>query len=495
MVESAAPRRVPSWAVLAIAAIAQLMVVLDVSVVFVALPSMRTSLHLSSEGQQWVVNAYTLTFAGFLLLGGRAGDYFGRKRIFLIGLAVFVLSSLAGGLSQSDWQLVTARSVQGLGGALLAPATLSLLTTTYTEQKARARALGIWAAMAAAGGALGSVVGGTLTDLLSWRWVLFINIPIGVVLIGGAVFALPQIKGTYAGLRNLDLPGAATVTGGLALVIYAIVGTDSRPWGDTETLVPLFAGLLLLAVFVFLESRAANPLVPLRIFRLRALTSANLVAVCAGCMMFANFYFVSLYLQQVLGDSPLRSGLSSAPGGAAVLVGSFVSTRLVGRLGPRILIAVGAALSAIGFVVLAQDSVNGHYASQMLPGLLLATFGLGIAFVPMTVAATSGVRPQEAGLAAGLLNTSRQIGGAIGLAALATIAASRTAGALADHQKLPNALTLGYDRALYVNAGIGVAAVLVALALPRRVRPVPVSAAATDTALVGSAPVREGGVI
>jgi EmrB/QacA subfamily drug resistance transporter len=485
--------RVPSWAVLAIAATAQLMVVLDVSVVFVALPSMRTSLHLSTEGQQWVVNAYTLTFAGFLLLGGRAGDYFGRKRIFLIGLSLFVLSSLAGGFSQTDWQLVTARTVQGVASALLAPATLSLLTTTYTEPRARARALGIWAAMAATGGAIGSAVGGILTDLLSWRWVLFINVPIGALLIAGAAVALPSIKGSYAGLRNLDLPGAATVTAGLALVIYAIVGTDSRPWADSSTLIPLIAGLALLVIFVGIESRAANPLVPLRIFKLRALTRANLIAICLGCMMFGNFFFVSLYLQQVLGYSPLRSGLSSAPGGAAVMLGSFVATRLVARLGARTLIAGGSAIGAVGFFWLAQEAVNAHYWSQLLPSLLLATFGLGLSFVPMTVAATAGVRPQEAGLAAGLLNTSRQIGGAIGLAALATIAANRTASALADHQRLPQALTLGYDRALYVSGAIGIAAVLIALTLPKLVRPTSTTSAPTAADAASDGPMPAGG--
>jgi EmrB/QacA subfamily drug resistance transporter len=482
MVDTATKSRIPSWAVLAIAATAQLMVVLDVSVVFVALPSMRTDLHLSNQGQQWVVNAYTLTFAGFLLLGGRAGDYFGRKRVFIIGLSIFVLSSLAGGLAQDGWQLVTARTVQGLGSAMLAPSTLSLLTTTYTEPRARARALGIWAAMAAVGGAFGAVVGGILTDLISWRWVLFVNVPIGALLIAGTVVSLPKMSGTSTGWRNLDLPGAAIITSGLALVIYAIVGTDSRHWDDSGTITPLAIGVALIAVFVLIEARAAAPLVPLRIFRLRALTSANVAAMALGALMFGSFFFVTLYLQQVLHHSPLRGGLEAAPGGFAVMGGSYVATKLVAKLGPRILISTGASITTIGLLWLAQTPTTNHYASQLLPALVLTTFGLGTCFVPMTIAATAGVAPQEAGLAAGLLNTSRQIGGAIGLAALATIAANRVSSASAAGAALPHALTLGYDRAHLVNAGIALVAVLVALTLPGRVRPKPIDEAAEPTA-------------
>jgi EmrB/QacA subfamily drug resistance transporter len=465
--------KAPSWAVLAIAATAQLMVVLDVSVVFVALPSMRSSLHLSAQGQQWVVNAYTLTFAGFLLLGGRAGDYFGRKRVFVVGLSIFVLSSLAGGLAQDGWQLITARTIQGLGSALLAPATLSLLTTTYTEPRARARALGIWAAMGATGGAFGAVVGGILTDALSWRWVLFINVPIGAVLIAGTVLVLPAIKGVSTGIRNLDLPGAAAVTAGLALIIYAIVGTDSRPWGDIDTVGPLLGGVVLLVAFLVIEARTASPLVPLQIFKLRALTSANFVAFFVGSVMFGSFFFVSLYLQQVLHHSPLRGGLEAAPGGLSIMAASYMSTKLVGRVGPRILIVVGLAFTTVGLFWLSQTPTTNHYLTALLPALLLTTFGLGIAMVPMTVAATAGVRPQEAGLAAGLLNTSRQIGGAIGLAALATIASNRASSELSAHATAAHALTLGYDRAHLVNAGIALAALLVALTLPKLVRPKP----------------------
>jgi EmrB/QacA subfamily drug resistance transporter len=491
--------KAPSWAVLAIAATAQLMVVLDVSVVFVALPSMRTDLHLSAQGQQWIVNSYTLTFAGFLLLGGRAGDYFGRKRIFILGLSIFVLSSLAGGLAQDGWQLITARTVQGLGSAMLAPATLSLLTTTYTEPKARARALGVWAAMGATGGAFGAVVGGILTDLLSWRWVLFVNVPIGAALITGAVLALPTIPGVSRGWRSLDLPGAATVTGGLALVIYAIVGTDSRRWTDTDTLWPLFAGIALLIIFVVVEARSASALVPLRIFKMRALTSANVAAILMGSLMFGGFFFVSLYLQQVLHHSPLRGGLEAAPGGLTIMLGSYISTKLVGKLGPRILIVTGLSITTIGLLWLAQTPTSNHYVTSVLPGLILTTLGLGISLVPMTVAATAGVPPHEAGLAAGLLNTSRQIGGAIGLAALATIAANRTESAAASGASAQHALTLGYDRAHLVNAGIAIVAVLVALTLPKLARPKPSAepelAAAEDEIIAESELETEAGAI
>jgi EmrB/QacA subfamily drug resistance transporter len=435
---------------------------------------MRTSLHLSAQGQQWVVNSYTLTFAGFLLLGGRAGDYFGRKNIFVMGLTVFVLSSLAGGLAQDGWQLIAARTVQGVGSAMLAPATLSLLTTTYTEPRARARALAIWAAMGATGGAFGGVAGGVLTDLLSWRWVLFINVPIGIALIVGAILVLPFIPGTSTGWRNLDLPGAFTVTAGFALVIYAIVGTDTRRWTDSHTVFPLLAGVVLLIVFVAVESRAANPLVPLRIFRLRALTSANVTTMMLGSIMFGGFFFVSLYLQQVLHHSPLRAGVESMPGGLGVMLGTYLSTRLLRRLGPRVLIFGGMLVSATGQFWLSQLPGSNHYFTSVLPALVLTTIGVGFSLVPTTVAATAGVPPHEAGLAAGLINTSRQLGGAIGLAALATIAANRSESVLGGAigtVGVPHALNLGYDRAFLVNAGIALAAALTALTLPRLVRP------------------------
>jgi EmrB/QacA subfamily drug resistance transporter len=456
---------------------------------------MRIDLDLGAQGQQWVVNAYTLTFAGFLLLGGRAGDFFGRKRMFIIGLLIFVLSSLAGGLAQDGWQLITARAVQGLGSAMLAPSTLSLLTTTYTEPRARARALGVWAAMGAVGGAFGAVVGGTLTDVLSWRWVLFVNVPIGAALIAGAVVALPRIPGTATGWRNLDLPGAAVITSGLALIIYAIVGTDSRHWDDLATVVPLLIGVALIALFVLIEARTAAPLVPLRIFKLRTLVSANLAAMALGSMMFGGLFFVSLYLQQVLHHSPLRGGLEAAPGGFAVMAGSFTATKLIGRLGARSLILAGALTTTIGLFWLAQTPTTLHYGTQLLPAFFLTAFGLGLGLVPATVAATAGVAPHEAGLAAGLLNTSRQIGGAIGLAALATIAANRASSAAAHGAAQPHALTLGFDRAHLVNAGIGVVAVLIALTLPRRARPKPADESVPDSVAataVASEPVGAG---
>jgi EmrB/QacA subfamily drug resistance transporter len=463
------------------------MVVLDVSVVFVALPSMRTSLDLGPQGQQWVVNAYTLTFAGFLLLGGRAGDYFGRKRIFIIGLSIFVLSSLAGGLAQDGWQLITARTVQGLGSALLAPSTLSLLTTTYTEPRARARALGIWAAMGATGGAFGAVVGGILTDLLSWRWVLFINVPIGAVLIAGAVAALPALRGKSTGWRNLDLPGAFAVTSGLALVIYAIVGTDSRKWASTDTVLPLLGGVVLLAIFLVIEARTPSPLVPMRIFRLRALSAANATTLLVGSVMFGGFFFVALYLQQVLHHSPLKGGLEAVPGGLSIMLATFIATKVIRRVGPRVLISGGLVLSAAGQVWLAQTPTTDHYWSSVFPALVLTTLGIGFTLMPTTVAATAGVQPHEAGLAAGLINTSRQIGGAIGLAALATIAANRTASALADNATVPHALNLGYNRAFLVDAGIALAGALIALTLPKVKRPQPVVEAASPASPAGVA--------
>lgn len=431
--------RVPTWAVLAICCIAQFMVVLDVTIVNVALPKIRADLHMSATGLQWIINAYTLTFAGFLMLGGRAADLFGRRRIFMLGLATFTFFSLLGGLAQNGGMLIAARAAQGIGGAILAPATLSLITTTFTDPLARRRALGAWSATAASGAAVGVFSGGVLTDLLSWRWVLFVNVPIGAALLAAA-FA--WLSNSRAETRSpLDVPGALTVTGGLALLVYAIVGTDTRSWGSPVTLLTLLGAVVLLGAFAFIESRvASHPLVPLKIFRLRSLSVANGIAVTIGAGLFGLYYFLSLYLQQVNGYSPLKAGFAFLPAGLMTLAGSLVGTRIVGRLGARRQLILGPSLSAIGIVWLTQLSAGDGYFAHVFGPLILAGIGFGLSFVPMTIAGTSDVPMHEAGLASGLINTTRQIGGALGLAIMATVAAGATSA------------TAGTDRAFIITA-------------------------------------------
>jgi len=457
-----------SWAVLAICCVAQFMVVLDVSIVNVALPQMRDRLGLSVTGQQWVVNAYTLAFAGLLMLGGRAGDLFGRRRVFLVGLTVFTSCSLVGGLAQSGTWLIVARAAQGLGAAILAPSTLSLLTSTFSDPQERRRALGVWSATAASGAAVGVLVGGVLTDLLDWRWVLIVNVPIGAALLVAAVVVLVESRSEDAP-RSLDLPGAVTVTGGLTLVVYGIVSTDAHPWGSPQTIATLAAGAALLATFGVLEGRiSAQPLVPLGIFRRRAVSVANAIAVTIGGSLFGVYFFLSLYMQQVAGYSPLRAGIAFLPAGLSTMVASLVGTRLVTRLGARRQLVVGPVVAAVGVGWLATLGFGDGYASHMLGPLLLFGIGIGFSFVPMTLAATTGVPVHQAGLASGLINTTRQVGGAVGLAAMATIASRVTADRLGTGSSAAVALTGGYDRAFAVSTALLVVGATLALALPTR---------------------------
>jgi EmrB/QacA subfamily drug resistance transporter len=417
-------------------------------------------------GQQWVVNAYTLTFAGFLMLGGRAADLFGRKRVFLVGLGVFTACSLLGGLAQNgDW-LIWARAAQGLGGAILAPATLSLLTSNFVEADKRRRALGAWSATAASGAAIGVLLGGVLTNALNWRWVLFINVPIGIALMVVTVLAVNESKADTAS-RSLDLPGALTVTAGLAVLVYGIVGTDVHPWGSAQTLMALGLGAALLVAFFIIEARvAAQPVVPLGIFRRRSLSVANAIAVALGTSLFGLYFFLSLYIQQVNGFSALRGGLAYLPAGLATLSAALVGTRLVARIGPRRQLVLGPVLAAGGLVWLTSLAPGDGYWAHLFGPLVLAGAGFGLSFVPMTMAATAGVPHTQAGLAAGLINTTRQIGGAVGLAVMATFAASAAAHDLHRGVKLAAALTTGYDRAFAIGAGALVVGALLALALP-----------------------------
>ena len=463
--------------ILTIACLGQFMVILDVSVVTVALPSMRADLGFSATGLQWVINAYTLIFAGFLLLGGRAADLYGRRRVFMAGLALFTLASLVCGLAPGPEALVIARAVQGLGAAMLAPATLTILTTTFTEARERARALGIWSASLAAGGATGALLGGILTDTLSWRWIFLINVPFGIACIVGARMVLAESRDAGRA-RSLDLAGAVTITGGLTAFVYGLVRTDTEGWLSAQTLVPMALAAVLLVAFIVIETRVADaPLVPLGILRAPALAGANLAMLCVGGAMFAMWYFVSLYLQGVLGESPLEAGLAFLPAAIAVIVGAQVAARLVTRVGPRRLLLVSPLLIAAGLLWMSRVSATGSYAVDILGPITLAALGLGLCFPPATYAATAGVAPADAGLASGLINATRQMGGAIGLAALATIAVHQTASALASAESPAAALVAGYQRAFLVGGFVAVAASLSALIIPamhgRRVAPAP----------------------
>jgi len=482
-------RHAPDWVILCLACLAQFMVILDISIVNVALPSIQRDLHFSQSSLQWVVNAYTLAFAGFLLLGGRAADLYGRRRIFILGLGLFSLASLVGGFSQSSSMLTAARGAQGLGGAVLSPATLTILITTFSEGKARSRALGIWSAVAGAGGAAGALFGGLLTTYVSWRWILFVNVPIGLVAIVMAVVFLNEGRGRSVE-RSLDIPGALTVTAGLALLVYAIVNTTSHPWTSAQTLVMLGAALVLLVAFVVIEGRVARaPLMPLRLFRSRSLSGANLIMLLVGVAMFAMFFLVSLYLQLVLHYSALKAGLAFLPLSVTIVIGTQVASRLVDKLGPRPLLQVGLLISAGGFLWLGQISSASTYAGSVLvPGMLL-TFGMGLSFTPLATAATAGVSRSEAGLASGLLNTSRQIGGSIGLAVLVTLATDRSRAVLESASRhglrpsglaVGDALTAGYARGFVVAAVVVAVAALSAFVVPSLRRSAPTSAVPTS---------------
>jgi EmrB/QacA subfamily drug resistance transporter len=459
--------------------LAQFMVILDVSIVNVALPSIRRDLGFSATDLQWVVNAYTLTFAGFLLLGGRAADLLGRRRVFIAGLLLFAGASLLGGLSTSQGMLIAARAAQGLGGAVVAPATLSILTTTFAEGAERNKALAWWGAMGAAGGATGALLGGILTQVLGWEWILFVNVPIGI----GAALAAQRLVGEgradTAGRRHFDLAGAVTVTAGLVLLCYGIVRTDVKGWGSAETLGPMAAGLALIGVFLFIEGRlSARPLMPLSLFRSRTLTGANVVVFFLGASIFAMWYFVSLYLQQVLGYSPIEAGLAFLPMPIAIGIGSTFAGRSLVRFGAGPLLTVGMSMAAAGMLLFARLPADGRYLADVFgPGLLVA-FGLGLSFVPVTIAAMAGVRGEQAGLASGLVNTSRQVGGSLGLAILATLATERTQAVGTG----TDALLAGFHRAFEVDAAFAAVGAVCAAALLWRVKRVPQAAPAAETA-------------
>jgi EmrB/QacA subfamily drug resistance transporter len=453
--------------ILALLAIAQFVVVLDASIVNVALPSIGRGLHFSQDSLSWVVNAYVLTFGGFLLLGGRAADLLGRRKVFVVGLVIFAIASLLGGLAQSPGWLIAARAVQGFGAALLSPAALSIVTTTFADGAERNRALGVWGAVAGSGGAAGVLLGGILTSGLGWQWVLFVNTPIGIA---AAIIAPRLIAESRADTahRRFDFAGAATVTAGLSLLVYALVDAHSAGWGSLRTIGLIASSVVLLAAFSVIERRSKAPLVPFRIFRVPTVTGANVTGLLIGASLFSMFFFISLYMQQVLGYSPIHAGLSYLPLAVSIIVTAGVASQLVTRIGFKPVLLGGLTLIAGGLVWFSQVHTHGSYRADILGPSLLAGIGLGASFVPVTIAAVAGIEEREAGLASGLINTSQQVGGALGLAVLATIADSRTSSLMSGgHGPLKYALTQGFHSAFLTGAGFAVLGFALCLVLIR----------------------------
>ena len=440
---------------LALLAMTQFVVVLDASIVNVALPSIGTDLDFSQDDLSWVVNAYTLTFGGFLLLGGRMADLLGRRRMFISGLILFGVASLLGGLAQSDAWLIAARAAQGLGAALISPAALSIVTTTFAEGAERNRALGVWGAVAGAGGAAGVLLGGVLTEYLGWEWVLLVNTPITFV----AAFFAPRllVESREERESSFDIPGALSVTAGLALLVYGLVNAAQAGWESGETLGILACALALLVAFVAIESRTKHPLMPFSIFRLRTLRGANIVGLLVGMSLFSMFFFISLYLQQVLGYEPLKAGLAYLPLAVLIVVSAGGASQLVTRIGFKPSLVMGMVFIAAGLLWFSRVSPDGTYVGDVLFPSMLVAIGLGFSFVPVTIAAVTGTEPGEAGLASGLLNTTQQVGGALGLAIAATVANSTTRDAFAGGERNPAvALTEGFQDAFLVCAGFAI---------------------------------------
>jgi EmrB/QacA subfamily drug resistance transporter len=445
------------WFALIVLCCGTLMIVLDTTIVNVALPSIRTDLGFTETSLAWVVNAYLLTFGGFLLLGGRLGDLFGHRRLFLGGISLFTLASLVCGLSTSQGLLIGARAVQGLGGAVVSAVGLSLTMTLFTEQSERAKAMGVFGFVAAGGGSIGVLLGGVLTDVLDWHWIFLVNIPIGVAVVLLSLRLLPS--GSAAAGTRLDLAGAVTITSALMLAVYAIVNGNQAGWTSAQTLGLLGGALAVLGVFVAIESRVAAPLMPLRLFRRPNIRISNVTAVLWAAAMFAWFFLSALYLQLVLGYSPLQVGLAFLP--ANLIMGAFsigLSAKLVMRFGIRRPLFVGLLLAAAGLALFVRAPVHGSFALDVLPSMILLGFGAGIAFNPMLLAAMSDVAPEEAGLASGLVNTAFMMGGALGLAVLASLAASRTNSLTGSGHSHLTALVGGYHAAFLVGAAFAVAA-------------------------------------
>jgi len=457
------------WLALALIVTAQFMVVLDVAIVNVALPSIKVDLHFSQESLQWVITAYAIMFGGFLMLGGRLADVLGRRRLFIAGLALFTVTSLLDGLAWSEASLIVFRSLQGIGAAMLSPAALSILTTTFTEGKERNTALGIWGAASGSGGAAGVLLGGALTSGLNWSWIFFINVPVGIVVMALTPVLLRESKADLAH-RHFDFAGATSITAGLMLLVYAMTRAAQHGWVTAETIVLLSISALLLVAFVVVEMRSKAPLLPLRIFRLRTLSASNASGLLMGGAIFSQFFLLTLYMQQVLHYSAIKTGVAYIGLTLTIVVFSVVAQAIVTRVGIRRVLPLGLALSTVALVWFAQLPVHGHYFTDLFPPFIISGLGLALAFVPMSIGALTGVRQADAGIASGLINTTQQVGGAIGVAVATTVATTFTTRYVDAHPGSasfsPAALTHGFQIAFYVLAGMAaVGAVIAAVML------------------------------
>jgi EmrB/QacA subfamily drug resistance transporter len=454
------------WQALILLCSAQFVVVLDASIVNVALPSIGDALDFSQANLPWVVNAYVLTFGGFLLLGGRIADLLGRRRVFMAGLLLVAVASLFAGFAATEGQLIAARAAQGLGAAIISPAALSIVTTTFSDGAERNRALGVWGAVAGSGGAAGVLLGGILTDGLGWEWVLWVNVPVALIALALSPRLIAESR-AEAETRAFDVAGAVTVTAALSILVYALVDATDAGWGSSQTLGLIALSVLLMAAFVAIELRAAKPLVPFSIFRIRTLTGANVVGLLVGASLFSMFFFISLYMQQVLGYSAIDAGLSYLPLALVIMASAGLASHLVTKVGYKPVLATGLLFIVAGLLWFSRVSVGGGFTSDILGPSLLAAAGLGFAFVTTTIAAVSGVDEHEAGLASGLINTSQQIGGALGLAVLSTIATSRADDLLSSGTGLSESLTEGFQVAFLGGAGIAFLGFVLTLVLIR----------------------------
>jgi EmrB/QacA subfamily drug resistance transporter len=453
------------WLGLAVIVAAQFMVVLDVAIVNVALPSIKTDLGFSQESLQWVITAYAIFFGGFLLLGGRLADILGRRRLFIAGLALFTVSSLLDGLAWSEGSLITFRALQGLGAAMLSPAALSILTTTFREGRERNLALGIWGAASGSGGAAGVLLGGALTSALSWSWIFFINIPVGITVMAVTPWLLRESRAELDH-RNFDFAGAASITGGLMLLVYAMTRATQHGWVTAETIGLLAASAALVVGFVLIELRSKAPLLPLGIFRLRTLAAANASGLLMGSAIFSQFFLLTLYMQQVLHYSAMKTGVAYIALTLAIILFSGLAQALATRFGIRRTLPVGLAISAVALVLFARLPVGAHYFWDLFPAFIISGVGLAFGFVPMSIAALAGVRQSEAGIASGLINTTQQIGGAIGVAVVTTVATTYTSRFVSAHPGATSlsgpALTHGFEIAFYVLAALAAAGAVIA---------------------------------
>jgi EmrB/QacA subfamily drug resistance transporter len=472
---AAAPVERRKWLGLAALCAAFFMVILDVAIVNVALPTIQEDLGFSQKNLQWVVSAYALTFGGLLLLGGRAADLLGRRRLFIVGLAIFAAASLLAGLAWSDTILIAARAFQGIGAAIMTPAALSILMTTFREGAERNTALGIWGAVGASGGTVGVLLGGILTDTIGWEWIFFLNVPVGLGVIAVAPALLRESRADM-GHRRFDLAGAVSVTAAIALLVYALVEAESAGWASTQTLGLIGASAALLALFSAIELRSRAPIMPFSIFRIRAVTGSNVAGLALGGAVFGMIFILTLYMQQVLAYSPIETGLAWLAMSLTALASSMVAATLVTRVGPRLPLAVGLVVAGAGLLLLARIPAGGDYVADLLPGLLVTGLGLGTAFVSLSIGALEGVAERDAGLASGLVNTTQQVGGALGVAVLSTLAITRSDDLIADGTAAPVALTEGFQIALIAAAGFAIAGALAVLALVRgRRQPEPVA--------------------